>query len=311
MTEKDYIPLFLNIAEGLGVFIIDDNLIGCLNSLGSLPHSGKSFDLLHQLYANKSIQNSFPDQLRSFFESDKTGLHEKDIPESCLIGELDRWYFYCLKVAVSINEDSSFPVLISNFRYSHRIMDFIQLNYEVKLTATDAFLLFSNLCTNSQCAFFSTYLRNNQEIAFNKQALKKEITKRLETLKEPKYHFRWSTLYNNFMLFSLEYVDYLRVSIDEGKISPQTILRLSGAPILAFLINYPVISNFAKEILKELLENQDELSLNQKVIYLTFLSQINKSQFTEYIAPYDEKISKTLAELNTSLLKPMPIDSFK
>ncbi|MHA1188086.1 MAG: hypothetical protein ACTSSK_14645, partial [Candidatus Heimdallarchaeota archaeon] len=87
--------------------------------------------------------------------------------------------------------------------------------------------------------------------------------------------------------------------------------RLSGAPILAFLIDQPVINGFAKNIVQELIDDQEKLSTNQKVIYTTFLEHIYPNSFSKYIAPFDEKMSKSLKQIKTSLSKPITIDSFK
>ena len=309
MKEMQYIPLFLHLTPKLGVFIINNNLIGCFDEMSSKQNPGKPFNLLHQLYSNSFIKESFPIQLRSIFESDKIGLNVKDIPEDCLIGELGDDYYHCLKINISIKEESQLPVLFNNFRYSHNSHEFTPLNFKVKLPAIDAIHLLSNLCANGSIDFFRAFQWNIQNISFNKQMLLKEIAERYKDNNESKFSF--TSLYNKFLLYSIEYIDYLLNMLEKKDISPHYILRLSGAPIFSYLIDKPIISSFAKDILNDIMNNQDDLTTNQKIIYLTFLNQIKENQFTKYITTFDEEIKETLDGLKKSLLIPMTIDSFK
>ncbi|MHA1367108.1 MAG: hypothetical protein ACTSP5_11960 [Candidatus Heimdallarchaeota archaeon] len=284
MTEKENIPLFLNLIEPLEVVIIDDNLIGFSKQGGIYQYPDRPFQILQQLYKNEGMKKLFPEQLRVIFEDEKKESNVVKIRTFCLIGYLNDGYYKCLQATVSISEDPAYPVVINNFLYNYHYKEFLKLNYEIKLTAVDAFLLFSNLFAIGGILLFDSPALSRPQICFDKQVLKEEIEKAFRNFTSGYAEIRQKT-----MLFSLEYLDYLLDKMNKKEITPQTILRLSGAPILAF----------------------EKLSTNQKVIYTTFLEHIYPNSFSKYIAPFDEKMSKSLKQIKTSLSKPITIDSFK
>ncbi|MHA1355335.1 MAG: hypothetical protein ACTSR1_09210, partial [Candidatus Heimdallarchaeota archaeon] len=206
MFEIGYIPLFLNLTSPLGVVIIDNDLIGCFPEIGEKQHPAKSFQLLYLLTKNR--RGSVPHQLKSHFTLNNEDSIFNSIPEDCLIGELDDTYYRCLKADISFFKDSQLPVLLHNFRFNHNNTEFSSLNYEIKLSYREAFHLLSNLCASGCCNFFHGYLQRNQRMTYNKQLLIKEIKENYEYNIDT--NFRYAELYNTFLMFSLDYIDFIQ-----------------------------------------------------------------------------------------------------
>ncbi|MHA1186746.1 MAG: hypothetical protein ACTSSK_07720 [Candidatus Heimdallarchaeota archaeon] len=300
MFEKDYIPLLLD--NFSSVIIIDNNLIRFHRyGIGFVHQYGSSFKLVFQLYSNANTRKVFPKQLRTILEPNYMKSIASNIPDDCLIGEFDQWYIHCLKVNLAFTDDSALPVLVNNFEFYHHMNKRKDLNVEVNLSADDAFLLFSNLCAINAVYSFNTTLHYNQRVSYNKHLLLKELEESYQYSKNSNLKFASLFYYNR--LYGLHYIEFLLNKINQNEISLQKILRLNGASILAFLVDNPVISRFAKEILNELLENQEELTLNQKAIYLAFLRQIKRNHFFRFVKPRDERIRNAFEKVTDSIVK--------
>ncbi|MHA1185397.1 MAG: hypothetical protein ACTSXA_11940 [Candidatus Heimdallarchaeota archaeon] len=312
MTAKDYIPLFLRIKYGeLGAIIIDDQVVVCVENQSTQHHYYKPYMMLHQLYANSSIRQSFPKQLREFFDDEEAKLLFEKIPEDCLIGELGDLLYHCLKANITIKENSSSPVRIYDFGYGHFRFDFIPLNYNVKLTAAEAFHLFANLCASSIPDLYGSFLKENQIVSFDKEILLKKTKERYEHKKNPKFGIRWALLAYKIEQFAITYLDYLLNRINKKELTPETILHWNGATILALFIENPIVRSFAKDCLEKILKEHEKLTTNQKIIYITFLAEIGNSQFPKYVFPFTDAIWETFRKITTSLVKSSSIDSFK
>jgi len=307
MIEKDYIPLFLSVADGSdGVIIINNNLIWFHRyGIGFGHQYGSSFKLVYQLYSKAKTRKAFPKQLRTILEPKYMKAIANNIPEDCLIGEHDQWYIHCLKVNLAFTDDSALPVLVNNFEFyhhqHHHQIKRKDLNFEVKLSAENAFLLFSNLCGINAVYSFNATLHYNQRVSYNKELLLKGLEESYQHSKNSNPNYASIYYYNR--LYGLHYIEFLLSKINQNEISLQKILRFNGASILAFLVDNPVISRFAKDILNELLENQEELTLNQKAIYIAFLRQIKRNHFFRFVKPKDERIRNAFEKVTDSIVK--------
>ncbi|MHA1185606.1 MAG: hypothetical protein ACTSO7_14550 [Candidatus Heimdallarchaeota archaeon] len=301
MFEMDYIPLLLD--NFSSVIIIDNNLIRFHRyGIGFVHQYGSSFKLVFQLYSNAKTRKAFPKQLRTILEPKYMKSIANNIPDDCLIGEFDQWYIHCLKANLTFTDDSILPVLVNNFEiYHHSYGERTKLNVEVNLSADDAFLLFSNLCAINAVYSFNTTLHYNQRVSYNKQLLLKELEESYQYNKNSNLKFASLFYYNR--LYGLHYIEYLLNKINQKEISLQEILRLNGASILAFLANNPIISKFAKDILNELVENQENLTIKQKAVYLAFLTQIKRNHFFRFVKPIDEKIRNSFEKIKDSIVK--------
>ncbi len=257
-NNNDYIPLFLHIEEPIATFIIDNKLIGCQEWVGYERSPDRAFSLLLQLFSNFDTQTEFPKCLHKYFLAKEIKKIER--PDHCLIGTdftfaMDS--FACLELLARIDSKEEKSVILYNFAYEN-----VPFSLDIELLPKDAFHIFANICTNTRCVTYQNILLENKMWIFDKKLILKYLGSKNYTLLP----------IDNFIL---DYIEYLRASILKNKLVVDDILKMSGNKLLVLLLNDKPVQKFIKKIIDIFLSKYDNLSLNQKVMYYTFLISIN------------------------------------
>ncbi len=245
------LPLFIHQEEPLVVYVIDDKLIGCKEHFRCDRSYAKAFFLLYQMYNNPITRCVFPKKLQKYF-------NEKIDIENTLSDPLVGYPIYpddplCnLDLDILIQKNKEMSITLHNITYLDE-----PLNVQLKLSSLDAFYLFANICTNAGCKWIREFLSKKAITFFDVATLREGISE---------FDKEVTSIAYNFML---DYLLYLREQISNKTITLHSILRLSGARLLAFLAEFeqdiiPVITIFQQ------FSTQPNLTRNTKIMYYTF-----------------------------------------
>ena len=288
--EDDYLPLFLSSNDPFVVCIVDNKLV-LFDILGGSYHGAPKYAyyLLGKLATSSETVSCIPEEI---LEKHLKYFKKANVKYPCLCGSFA--YDHCIAVLMVINQKSgTHCVRFKDFAYivSHDnpYCSMFNLESEIELSLDDTFLLLGNICAGASITLLD-YISDNE--SFDLEQIKTKINAYYESkyrnevknhqnnkyvsqleqrsLKEnedsySKYHFYQTDL------FRFDYLAYIRKQLLEGRITPKKILRLSGAAILAFLSDLPVVKTFIETCIDILLSTYDALTFNAKICYATLL----------------------------------------
>ncbi|MGC9778144.1 MAG: hypothetical protein HZR80_02765 [Candidatus Heimdallarchaeota archaeon] len=276
VEKDDSLQLYIHEREPIMVYIVADRVIMFDEGAGSSGYIDTAFYFLQEILDNKHTRHVFPKQLhKQFKELRRKGL--KFTKSLCFCGygpKVDALYLNCLAMKMTIDlKNTPKIVKLSNFARIEESRKFVvnsksnealvaAIPGKVLLTAEDAFLLLSNINTVK----FSLASYDNDFSPFNGPSIREQIDKMYENRKESylvqQYHGK---------LYCIDYLEYIAQELASKKISPERILRLNGAEVLAILVNIPVIQDYIESSIKKLQNNISQLSQNHKLQYYLLL----------------------------------------
>lgn len=261
--DWEYIPLSLEINDGIATFIIDNTLLGS-SRFGSFSHYPyRAFGLILQLFHNELTRDVFPKELYEVLDTDFNIPHF--FFHDLLVGEGDQGKFHhALKLDMNISEEFSLPIQLTNIQYCHGY-SFKTLNRTISLSTQQAFYLFANILLNDRC-----YIYNNH---FTAQSLMdispSDFTQFIHEADKWRVN-RYGKSYTVLNQFSFIYFQHLYSELMANRISPAALLCYSGATSLSFLQSLPPVDRYISDVLSSMKGTPPKL-LNQRVLYYTLL----------------------------------------
>jgi len=287
------LPLFLYFDETIVTYVIGNRIVGCTDEIPFEEQNPfNSFEILNMLFSSDDLKQHLPFQLYHYFNNN---IHaENSLSSRCLIGE-DYSLIYgkgsgnsvlCLRLDAKIIKNQATKVLLYNITCDGK-----PLERDVELSSEDAFLIFSNLCTN---VFRSGYYRDMKQS--KQEVFDSSIVKQI------KHDSPIKTINN----FCVAYLDYLKKSLNEGTILPIDILRTGGIGVLHLFEELHPVKNFMLTMLDELKHFQT-LPINLTIVYYTLLKSFyTDSSIYHVINEFYEKKRKLVRLLREEVVKPFP-----
>lgn len=309
MEKGKYIPLIAYAIDPLTIYVIDNEVIAFGDYGVNVQSALRSYQILHQLYGNPITREGIPKRFHKYFE-DKLGSQYEFYRHIWLSGQEDMGNCVsCLQVDVIIAEEEiQKPVTLTEITLIHSVVamnkaDITHLNLQVRLSATEAFSLFANLCTTSVITQLTYFREELNEKVFKPEKIREAIVKEFQTSKRDDKKLRF--LQQNF---ALDYLEYLLEELDQKKITQEEILWLSGMRPLIFMVDKPIIYQYFKKILKQVVENYQQLTYNQKIMYtaliwVSFESEALEQEEEEYFKANIKKLLKVVTELTKKFPK--------
>jgi hypothetical protein len=290
--NKDYLPLFLHSEDPLRVYIIDNQIIGCSPYGGYESSPALAYDYLLRLNNNEVTNEAIPKVFQDFFKNKKPLSVDKYQFNTCFIGSNGPWPNHCLTPSITI-QDTSLPILLHDF-----ILDGLALIPRIEITAYDAFLSFANICTNSLCESLNRYKRKHFIHTLSEELITQEIhdIKLMDNRNEAQF----KNQYLDMQLFAFNYLDFLKENILISKTSVYEILRFSGARLLAYLSNEPIVSSYLKDVVKQFVQI-DNLTEIELILFYTLLMAVHNDQNKQNFQSEIGKIIKENYETNEKL----------
>jgi len=289
---KDYLPLFLHSEDPLRVYILENQVIGCSPYGGYGSYPALVYNYLLKLDNNEITNKAIPKEFQDFFENKEPLSIEKHQFNACFIGTNGQWPSHCLTLSLTI-QDTSLPVLLHDF-----VLNDLALKPRIELTAHNAFFSFANICTNALCELFNHYKRKHFVQVLNGELITQEIHN------QKSMNGRYTTQYKNqildMQLFTLNYLNFLKEKILISKSSISEILRFSGARLLAYLSNEPIVSSYLKGVVKQFVGN-DNLTDKELILFYTLLKAVRNDQYKQNFQSEIGKIIKENFEVNEEL----------
>jgi len=262
------LPLILHLVDPIAVCIIDDIMIGCEPYENVQQSPKKSYNFLNSLYENPISQKELPDRFVDHFKKNKS-ISSDSVFTSCFGGTDDsHGGLPCIDFSIDLNDGERMSIVLKDFIYGKRSRnDFISMNFEVKLSTFEAFLIFSNICANNLIYWWwDLYDKDIQEILDDKQKIQALIKESIRGKEQYNLH-----------LFSMGYLYYLKTSLEILDITPLELLRLNGAPVLSLFSQIPVLQNFNEELFKTLLA-KESIPENTKVVCYSYIKHLEYTQ---------------------------------
>ena len=165
---------------------------------------------------------------------------------------------------MKIDESKENPVQFYNFYFSNG-WGGIKLDYEVSLSSDEAFYILANILVNNESFLFTHHLQNNRLRDIEKLNLQEEI------LDPDKWSPRvYGPSYQLMVKFTYDYILFVKHGLLKGDLTPHFVLKYGGARLLTILGHLELVKKFFYEI-KEKLRDHTQLSINQKILYCTFM----------------------------------------
>ena len=298
MGKEDYLPLFLTLKEPLAFYVIDNEIIGCEDFRGKKhpnivfssytihpghSSSGTGFYFLEKLYQHEITRKAFPKELSHHFEPTKDKeLYAFNYSFMRNYDHSGRDYKLYLNISIDEQDDAK-PVIIHKFSYENILLD-----YEVRLSAKEAFFLFANICTNALC---------HGTLSVDKRSFDKLLYREII---RPSENFSKES-----GKFVVDYLNYLRISFLEGNIKPEFISKLSGVRLLVYLAKLDPVNSYLGTVIKDL-DDYTKLSKSKKIIYYSLLKLMEEKAPSKSIKEFFRKKSDILNKLMTELLYAFP-----
>ncbi len=284
------LPLFLNFEELLDIYVIDNEVFGCIRGDFRYSHPNRAFELLHKLFSSPVARESSPSSLNKHFKMNP--FPRLIQPRKCLLGSDDfegyGGLFFCLELQLSIQPDNFLPILLHDF-----VFEGLSLDYRIELSPSDAFMIFSNISVNRIVESFNSYTTNSEKKKYNRALI-------------PQKYFTHS-YYKSIALYCADYIDYLYNCLTENLLTPLDLLRNCGTNILVLFSSLEPVKSFIDQMLVQL-QNPSLLSKNHKIIYYTLLRSLLSSDlliFTK-IKRFFANNSHIIEQLKTEIEKPFP-----
>ncbi|MHA1419861.1 MAG: hypothetical protein ACTSPO_13160 [Candidatus Heimdallarchaeaceae archaeon] len=278
--KEGNIPLFLHVTDPLALIVVDNVIIARQRSVGTVLYPFRSLELLLQLYSNPAGKIAIPKRLHAHLASNE--LQSMVQKSHCLLGidediEPDVLYL-CLNFDMYITQEQDTPVLLKNFSYNKE-----NLNYELKLAASDIFHILANICVEQQL----------HRILSHSDLLEKPI------FRSDMFIYSDDSANTRFFRFVGEYIDFMREQIISGTISLFDILKLGGIPIFQVLYGITEVCDFINNAARKLMENYEELSRTEKIVFYALVRCIwtySQTEFSniEKLFLYNKKVIKKL-----------------
>ncbi|NHK30367.1 MAG: hypothetical protein FK730_03385 [Asgard group archaeon] len=284
MSEKDkYLPLIVYAIDPISIIVIDNTVIG-FRGYGFQEHyPSKAFQTLRQFYANPRTRKDIPEKFHKYLEFKE--VYNNRYMDSggyfWLVGNHDEGNCHqCLHIEVEITEKKEKqPALIKNFAFVHmepwnNKAELTPIEKEVRLSSKEAFFLFANICTTALLTEFWYSLIMKKSQSFMPEIIREGIRE---------YRQRDPTnvpeLNQQIRNFAIDYLEYLLEELQQKKITPEEVLWASGMRLLIFLIEEPIIYQYIQKVKKELIENYQQLTFNQKLMYFCLIRISTESDF--------------------------------
>lgn len=313
---NDSLPFFINLSEPIAVYIIANEVIGLTDHWAYAFHPGRAFEILVQLFDHHLTKAVFPEKLVEHFQEIPENVI-KAVPHLSIAGEEDEFGCQlCLFLNVSINEKSPLPVSLHDFTIIHwfypgeKLYDFTPLNLKVNLSAEEVFSIFANICASCTAFWLDTPRREEVDSKLNLTMLKEKLKDQkngignLSPSRELNYRIT---------SFTIDYLRFLIEHIENKEITPESILRLSGGRILAFLSEIPIVKEYYNQVMNEVKNNYHKLSMNRKVSYYTLLEMgLHLANYQQQqIELFYEQNKELMESIRKELTKPFPLRTGK
>ncbi|NHJ47746.1 MAG: hypothetical protein FK733_08160 [Asgard group archaeon] len=294
---QEYIPLFVQAEFPFAVIIINNEIFGFeeLASIHRTPY--RAYYFLHQLYHNEYTKSIFPKELHNFFEN-QNSLNL----EPFIVGEWEDviypMYCYALEASMEIKRGEHYPITLHNFVYNGE-----KLDYELKLSISDAFYLFMNILANSRCGlindFYNRYPSKKNEISFLQDKFKqREISEIHLPIIDDLFY---------------AYLELLEKQLKKDEVTPAYLLSLSGGMIVPTLAKLHPVLDFQSTInyINQLQDYLKSVSLTQiqEIIYTTLFYNIYSHTNREgYLRYFKTTTGLPYWEMDKSIKKKFPTD---
>ncbi|NHK31383.1 MAG: hypothetical protein FK730_08535 [Asgard group archaeon] len=240
----------------------------------------RAFYFLNQLYDSSITKSIIPSQLRKYF------LPLSTLPvffqKVQLIGEWCEAYYMSLLANLSIIDDIMFPVTVTNLRYYH--YNFNRDFPDVKLTAKEAFLIFSNLIVNERCRYYNYTLHNSSYDSFEEID---DVTT-MPLLIHEYYLKEFGDAYFQVIQYAHDYLYYLKDLLYSKLFSPYELAFYGAIPALTLFSHLLPVQKFFAQIVEEI-KNPYILSRNRQIIYYCFLKSLKNNSKLGNIFDYNSK----------------------
>ena len=309
---NDSLPFFINLSEPIAVYVIADEVIGLRDHWAYAFHPGRAFEILVQLFDHHLTKGVFPEILGDHFQEIPVNVI-KAVPYVSIAGEEDEGRCQlCLFLNVSIDEKSSLPVLLRDFTMIHRfhplekLYDFTPLNLKVNLSSEDAFSVFANICASCTAFWLESPRKESSKTKLDSFLLKEKIknqTRESEGL-SPRRELTY-----RITSFTLDYFRFLIKNMESKQITPESILRLNGGRILAFLSDFPIVKEYYDQVMNEVKNNYHKLSMNRKISYYTLLEMglHLANYYQQKIEAFYKQNKELMNTIRKELTKPFPL----
>ena len=176
------------------------------------------------------------------------------------------------------------PIVLTNFCYEDVLLDIT-----IELSAKEAFFILANICANAK----SQGVLNLSSLSFQEQ-IHRSI--------HPTNSFHTEII----PLFVIDYLLFLQNSFKNNNITPEYILRTSGARLLLFLSEDESVKSFINLVIKELL-SPNELNNTKKITTYTLLTLLLYRKYPSGLLKESlESVIKGLDQLESELSTPFP-----
>ncbi len=274
------LPLFLHVTDPLALIVINDVLIVRQRSAGSVLYPFRALELLLQLYSNPVGKMVIPKRLHTYLDDKE--LHSIVRKSNCLIGideELEPDVLYlCFNFDMYITQEQDTPIFLKNFSYNKE-----NLNYELKLSASDIFHILANICVEQQSHRIFSHSDLFEKPIFNSDM----------------FIYSDDSANTRFFRFIGEYIDFMREQIISGTMSLFDILKLGGIPIFEVLYGITEVYDFINNSVGKLMENYEELSRTEKILFYALARCMWTHSQTEFsnvekLFLYNKKVLKKI-----------------
>jgi len=282
LSKKDFleflnqplkIPFFAYLGKN-SVILLNNELVG-YSPVHSLTFNDFLIhNLLKKLYQSAEMRKIIPKELCDNFDFQSDYLHEERF--HCLFGNNLGIEKTCFAFSLRIDEKSR-DIYLNNFSYGNT-----PVNQEVTLSFQDAFFSFANLLINSVFDNILQLLEMHDKKISDIEYLKKQIIEDSLCFEE---RFKMKDPKSNAMLFSIDYLNYIRNKTEQGILSPSYILKENGLSTIMCLCNSPPFHSLILNILDKF-NDIESLTFNQKLLFFTLIEDL----------PFNSKIRKPLKE---------------
>ena len=286
MEKDDYLPLFLTLKEPIVIYVVDNEIIGCQKYHDEEAHpyiikqsytrkTGHSygdtaFHYLKTLFQSSIGRSVFPQELQHHFKDVK--IHDERYYQRLITSFEGGQNQHSLGISFTIDENKDLPIIIDDIVYKESKID-----KTIYLNARDAFFTFANICANAYCEGI---------VPLRKGKAKKPLEKHIHNHIIRPYR-SFGEAFGKTPSFVKDYILYLSNELQKGSISCEYILRMSGPRLLIYLAELQPVQSYLVDILEKL-NNIDNLSRENKIIYFTLLRLLSRfestnSQITEQL----------------------------
>jgi hypothetical protein len=249
------LPLYLLMNENLKLVILN-------NEIFEFDTSGRpsdmSFNMTKLLGSLKQVN---PSVIPKRLHSQMTDKYFQEKPDDVLLGD----------------NESETNVITADFQYNGdkvriKVKNCLgyQIDQSVIVSHKEAFILFSNLLLHSLDAleiYDIMFEQLKMEDSGEKFVFDKYLIKSHHLFEADEDDDGYFTSPRIEYIF--EYLETMKDFLNNGKIKPESILRLNGVETLLLLQSLPVVNQYLKDVIHELL-NVKNLSFNNTLVYLIF-----------------------------------------